>query len=143
MNLAVSDKSTSELLYGRSTFLKQSAELSAIGIGQPGLVMPAFMAETRSGSNQSLWICLLELDREKRKRSLAIEIKRSRSSMNAGDVLTFHLGLKFIGLLGALVEGKRRGYVAAVKPILDDLMAQAGFWVSGYLYARVLREVGE
>jgi predicted nucleic acid-binding protein len=53
------------------------------------------------------------------------------------------LGLKFIGLLGALVEGKRRGYVAAVKPILDDLMAQAGFWVSEHLYSQVLREVGE
>ena len=124
-------------------------ELSAIGTGQPwATVMPTLSwLETRSGSNRSLVdLLLLELDRgEAEAISLAIEIKADLLLIDErrGRTIASHLGLKFIGLLGALVEGKRRGYVAAVKPILDDLMAQAGFWVSGYLYVRVLREVGE
>ena len=60
-----------------------------------------------------------------------------------GRTVASRLGLKFIGLLGAFVEDKRKGYVAAVTPIPDDLMAQAGFWVSEHLYSRVLREVQE
>jgi uncharacterized protein len=60
-----------------------------------------------------------------------------------GRTVASHLGLQFIGLLGALVEGKRQGDVAAVKPIVDDLMAQAGVWVDTHLYSQVLREVGE
>jgi predicted nucleic acid-binding protein len=42
-----------------------------------------------------------------------------------------------------LVEAKQKGYISRVKPLLDDLMAKASFWVSHQLYARVLREVGE
>jgi predicted nucleic acid-binding protein len=30
-----------------------------------------------------------------------------------------------------------------VKPILDELIATAGFWVDNRLYARVLLEAGE
>lgn len=151
MNLAVVGQvHLLERLYGK-VYIPEAVwqELSAIGIGQPwAAVMPTLSwLETRSGSNRSLVdLLLLELDRgEAEAISLAIEIKADLLLIDErrGRTIASHLGLKFIGLLGALVEGKRRGYVAAVKPILDDLMAQAGFWVSGYLYARVLREVGE
>jgi len=30
-----------------------------------------------------------------------------------------------------------------MKPILDDLMQQAGFWIDRNLYERVLKDVGE
>ena len=53
------------------------------------------------------------------------------------------LGLPCMGLLGVLIEAKRKACIAAVKPQLDDLLTQAGFWVSRDLYARVLREAGE
>lgn len=33
--------------------------------------------------------------------------------------------------------------VPAVKPLLDDLIVRAGFWISQSLYARVLDEIGE
>jgi hypothetical protein len=45
--------------------------------------------------------------------------------------------------LGVLVEAKHRGLVTAVKPVLDDMIAKAGFWVGSDLYARAPREVQE
>jgi predicted nucleic acid-binding protein len=53
------------------------------------------------------------------------------------------LGLKFIGVIGVLIEAKHRGFILTLKPVLDDMIAKAGFWVSEHLYARVLREAGE
>ena len=52
-------------------------------------------------------------------------------------------GLSIIGLLGVLLVAKRRGLVVAIRPVLDDLIAQAGFRVSGQLYAEVLIAAGE
>lgn len=53
------------------------------------------------------------------------------------------LGLAVGGLLGVLLTAKRRGLLPAVRPVLDEVIAQAGFWVDATLYARVLREAGE
>ena len=57
--------------------------------------------------------------------------------------MAFHLGLSVSGLLGVLTEAKHKRFVEGVRPILDDLIAKAGFWVSKSLYGRVLREAGE
>ena len=53
------------------------------------------------------------------------------------------LGLNVVGVLGVLVEAKHRALVPLLKPILDALITQAGFWVSQQLYERVLDVVGE
>ena len=53
------------------------------------------------------------------------------------------LGVRYIGLLGVLIEAKRNGLIAAVKPALDDLISKAGFWIKKELYNRVLEAVGE
>jgi len=37
-----------------------------------------------------------------------------------GEHLTYPSWLKFIGLLGILIEAKRKGFIAAVKPLLRD-----------------------
>jgi hypothetical protein len=60
-----------------------------------------------------------------------------------GRTVAARLGVKHIGLLGVLVDAKRKGFLLAVKPVLDEIMARAGFWVSNRLYVRVLHEVGE
>ncbi len=60
-----------------------------------------------------------------------------------GRIVASHLGLRFIGLLGVLIEAKHKGYIPAAKPILDDLVVKAGFWMSQQLYARVLQTAGE
>lgn len=60
-----------------------------------------------------------------------------------GRLVASRLGVKVIGVLGVLVNAKRRGFIPAVKPLLDDLIVRAGFWISQSLYARVLAEIGE
>jgi hypothetical protein len=60
-----------------------------------------------------------------------------------GRSIAQRFGLKFIGLMGILIEAKRKGHIAAVKPVLDDLIAKAGFWVDNRLYVQVLQEAGE
>jgi predicted nucleic acid-binding protein len=53
------------------------------------------------------------------------------------------MGLNVVGVLGVLVEAKHKALVPLLQPILDSLIAQAGFWVSQQLYERVLQVVGE
>jgi len=48
-----------------------------------------------------------------------------------------------VGVLGILVAAKTEGLIVAVKPILDDLIVQANFWISEQLYAEVLETAGE
>jgi predicted nucleic acid-binding protein len=38
---------------------------------------------------------------------------------------------------------KQRQLITAVRPLMDGLIAQAGFWVSDELYQRVLQQAGE
>lgn len=51
--------------------------------------------------------------------------------------------LKITGILGILIEAKRQGFIPLVKPILDDLINIAKFWVNPSLYNRVLSIVRE
>ena len=53
------------------------------------------------------------------------------------------LGLNVVGALGVLVEAKHKGMVPRLKPVLDDLITRAGFWISSQLYERILQVVGE
>ncbi|TAO02133.1 MAG: DUF3368 domain-containing protein [Phormidium sp. SL48-SHIP] len=53
----------------------------------------------------------------------------------------FKLG--YTGILGILVEVKSQGLIAQVKPLLDALVNEAGFWVVEPLYSRVLQLVSE
>jgi hypothetical protein len=103
--------------------------------------------EKRSVANRSLLDSLrLELDAgEAESIALAVELKADFVLLDerlARRIAT-GLGLKVAGLLGVLVEAKRRGLIVLVKPILDALITKAGFWVGRDLYARVLVEVGE
>ena len=47
------------------------------------------------------------------------------------------------GLLGVLIEGKRRQLVPALRPLLDTLAADARFWIDDRLRDYVLHSVGE
>jgi predicted nucleic acid-binding protein len=48
-----------------------------------------------------------------------------------------------VGLLGILLEAKHTGLLQAIRPVLDDLVAKAGFWVTPGLYAGILQAAGE
>jgi predicted nucleic acid-binding protein len=48
------------------------------------------------------------------------------------------LGLSIVGILGILLVAKQRSLVPQVQPVMDALIAQAGFRVSPQSYQRVL-----
>ena len=77
--------------------------------------------------------------------ALAIELKADLVLIDErlGRNIASRFGQKCIGILGMLMEAKHRGIIASVKPVVDDLITAAGFWVRNDLYLKVLREAGE
>jgi uncharacterized protein len=77
--------------------------------------------------------------------ALAIELKADLLLIDEdlGRKVAAGYRLKLKGLLGVLITAKRRGFIPAVKPLMDDLIIQARFRVSEELYAEVLQAVGE
>ncbi|MEW6367813.1 MAG: DUF3368 domain-containing protein [Acidobacteriota bacterium] len=53
------------------------------------------------------------------------------------------LGLNVMGVVGVLLEAKARGLVSAVRPLLDSLRHDAGFWLSDAVYQSALGLAGE
>jgi uncharacterized protein len=76
---------------------------------------------------------------------LALEIGADQVLIDEhrGRVIAARLKLNYTGILGILLEAKRRGLIVAVKPLLDALIHQAGFWVADALYNRVIELAGE
>jgi len=101
----------------------------------------------REVTDHSLVEALLpELDRgEAEAIVLAKELKADLLMIDErrGRRVASRLGLRFVGLLGILVEAKHKGLIKAVKPILDSLITKAGFWLGNRLYTRILETVGE
>ena len=77
--------------------------------------------------------------------ALAIEIDPELLLMDEkrGRETARHLDLEYIGIIGVLIEAKHSGLVAAIRPHLDSLRQEAGFFISNVLYQRVLRDAGE
>lgn len=77
--------------------------------------------------------------------ALAIELRADLLLIDErlGRIVAARNEVEIIGVMGVLVQARRLGLIPSVKPILDDLIAAAGFWVSGPLYRRVLESVGE
>ena len=67
---------------------------------------------------------------------LLVDERRARRTAEAA-------GLRITGLLGVLADAKRAGLIDLVKPVLDDLMQHARFWIGPELYEAVLAELGE
>ncbi|MEW6481553.1 MAG: DUF3368 domain-containing protein [bacterium] len=91
-------------------------------------------------------VLLLELDKgEAEAIALAIEMKADLLLLDERRArkIASHLGLRFIGLLGILIEAKRKMFIFSVKPLLDEMIAKAGFWVDKKLYERFLKETEE
>lgn len=72
--------------------------------------------------------------------ALALEIKADQVLVDErrGRLVAARLNLRCTGVLGVLVEAKAKGLIVAVKPLLDALISQAGFWISKSLYESVL-----
>jgi uncharacterized protein len=52
-------------------------------------------------------------------------------------------GLHTVGLLGIILQAKQQGMIRSVRPLLHELRATAGFYVSDALCKEILRESGE
>lgn len=52
-------------------------------------------------------------------------------------------GIETIGLIGVILEAKTKNLIPLVKPVIDQLIAEAGFYLKESFYQKVLRSVGE
>jgi len=77
--------------------------------------------------------------------ALALEMKADRLIIDdyKGRKVAERFQIKFTGILGVLVIAKQRGFISEVRPVLNDLIDQAGFRVSDRLYAQILQVAGE
>lgn len=64
--------------------------------------------------------------------ALALEMKADQVLIDErrGRMVAARLNLGYTGILGILVEAKSQRLISAVKPLLDALINQAGFWVA-------------
>lgn len=53
------------------------------------------------------------------------------------------LGLSVIGILGVLLQARRTGLLTAIKPVIERLETEAGFWLAPALVAEALENCGE
>lgn len=124
-------------------------EVVVEGAGQPGAdeVRAAEWIQRQAVMNTQLVQALQQdLDAgEAEAIALSLELGADLLLMdeNLGRQTARHLGLRYVGLIGALVMAKRRALISAVKPHLDLLRDIAGFRVDAALYDHVLKDQSE
>jgi predicted nucleic acid-binding protein len=117
--------------------------------GQPGAkeIEAASWIQVQAATNRQLIQALQQaLDSgEAEAIALALEIGAEFLLMDErlGREMALHMGVRCIGLIGILVEAKRRGEIGEIQPLLTALRDVAGFWVSEALYQRVLQDAKE
>lgn len=77
--------------------------------------------------------------------ALAVEIRADAVLIDErrGYEIAIQLGLRTVGILGILLRAKSAGFLPAVKPVLDALQCDAGFWLSESLRKQVLQVASE
>jgi uncharacterized protein len=77
--------------------------------------------------------------------ALAVEMQAEQVLIDErlGRLVAFRLNLRYTGILEILVEAKGQSLIAEVKPLLNALINQAGFWIATPLYNSVLQLVDE
>jgi predicted nucleic acid-binding protein len=124
-------------------------EIVVAGAGKPGAseVQKASWLQVHQVANTPLVKALeLELDiGEAETIALAVELKADLVLLDErrGRKVATRLGLNKIGILGMLFEAKNKGLLPSIKPVLDDLITKAGFWIRDQLYVHVLQAAGE
>lgn len=124
-------------------------EVVVEGAGQPGSgeVEAAPWINRRSVANRPLVRALQQhLDPgEAEAIALALELGAELLLMDEhlGRETARHLGVRYTGVIGVLIEAKRKRLLTAVKPHVDALRNIAGFYMGNALYRRVLQDEGE
>ena len=60
-----------------------------------------------------------------------------------GRQIAMGRGLQVTGLLGMLAEAKARGLISRCRPLLDEMIHVAGFWIGDDLRTRYLQGLNE
>ena len=76
---------------------------------------------------------------------LAVELQAERVLIDElkARAVAARLGLRYVGVLGILLEAKERGHLAAIRPVVESLVDKAGFWLSEELLRGTLEAAGE
>jgi predicted nucleic acid-binding protein len=123
------------------------------------IVPPAVAAEaTHRGSTLPSWVDVRPLGRapdarvvtahlgagESEAMCLGLELEDAWVILDDGEAraLARELGLRILGTAAVLVEAKRNGHLAQVRPTLDALLAR-GFRLDRKVYDRILKAASE
>jgi uncharacterized protein len=124
-------------------------EIAVVGAGEPGAreVVESPWIKRQPALNGPLVTALrLELDAgEAEAIALAVESGANLILIDErlGRRAAQRLGLTVVGTLGVLIAAKDRGLLATVRPVLDALRADAGFWITDELYNAVMQAANE
>lgn len=71
---------------------------------------------------------------------LAIELNADYLLMDEtkGRTIAESYNLKVVGILGVLLQAKEKGFISEVKPHLQKLVNEAGFWLNPQIIKKVL-----
>lgn len=151
INLAVIDQlDLLRGLFGKIVIPKAVfEEIAVAGEGEPGSV------EVQTSD----WITVRPVSNAALVKSLEIEMHPGEAesialaSESNADLLLLderiarnaaaRLGIRVAGVVGVLLAAKRNGLIPAVKPLLDDVLEKAGFWLDPELCRKVLTTAGE
>jgi len=79
--------------------------------------------------------------------AIVLAVERSASLLlmdeRRGRRIANSSGLTVTGLLGVVAAAKYAGLIDLAKPVVDELVQTARFWIGADLYAEVLRQLGE
>ena len=152
--IVVSDTSaiTALLQVGREALLRDLygevliPETVRMELLQTHSLLPSFIRSARVQSTAEVQRLATELDLgESEAIALAKELNADLLLIDEleGRRVAFREGLNFIGLLGVIVQAKRRGLVVSVRQIISDLEAMAGFRLSDEIKAVAFRKADE
>jgi uncharacterized protein len=149
MNLALINRL--DLLTWRfdKVFIPPEVHRELTGRGMPGAkkLKRANWIQVQTPQNKLLVRSLmLQVDRgEAEAIVLALELAADLLLIDErkGRFVAGQLNVPMMGLLGLLVDLKQKEHLAAVKPVIQQLIQQANFWISSELFYHVLQAVGE
>lgn len=99
-----------------------------------------------AGREDIVALALRELDPgESEALALAVELEGSVVLLDESEArrIAERLSVSRTGTLGVLLAARRRNLVAELRPILERLRSECGFWISDALLAQALEAVGE
>ena len=99
-------------------------------------VQPSPMLEKRCGELDEGEAQAITLAEQIRADLLLIDEKRGRANAHQA-------GLQYMGLVGVLIEAKRKRLIPELKVVFNELLHVAGFRLAPALYDRILSDEGE